>query len=383
MSEPTSNEHLPDPSTERPDGTGSASAGDPKGRLSSRTGRLFFTLVAPALVALFLLRVAIPSRLEGARGGLAGVLAYLADEHSLFVFVALFVLLSEVGRYWYRRGHVEAPAEPLGKRRVIRFTAVVVALALTAFFVRSSVAGVVRVVGPSMLPTLEIGDRVLLNRIAYGFTLPFTKKKPGAAGSIPTRGDLIVFTAKVPGTADGPQRLVKRVIGVPADTVDGEEGSLRINGWHVPTCDAGPYAVMVGRLTVRGRLAVEFLGDRTYLTVSKVADRFPAYTVKPGEVYVAGDDRGFSSDSRLWGDTTGSGVPISALEGRVTRVLVGASPDGSLDLSRLLAPPLGLEVRQPYLDMTATKARIDVCLKNRPKDTTPPLPGRAAVGATR
>src|SRR5258708_7763808 len=297
----------------------------PTSRAAVRAESLFFTLVAPALVAIFLLREAIPSRLEGARGGLLGSWAVLGDAHSLLVFVSLFVLLSEVGRSWYRRSRAEGPAEPLAKRNVIRFTAVVVGLALTAFFVRSSVAGVVRVVGPSMLPTLEIGDRVLVNRVAYGITLPFSEAKAGQASAAPRRGDLVVFTATVPGTVEGPQRLVKRVLGVAGDTVDGEEGFLRVNGWRVPSCDAGPYAVMSGRLTVRGRLSMEFLGDQTYLTISKVDDRFPAYTVKRGEVFVAGDDRGISSDSRLWADTAGSGVPISALEGRVTRVLVGAS----------------------------------------------------------
>jgi signal peptidase I len=341
-------------------------------RSGSRVGRLFFTLVAPALAALLLLRAAIPSRLEGARGGLLGVLAFLGDEHSLLVFVALFVVLSEAGRYWYRRNRMDGPAHPVATRSLIRFSAIVVALALSAFFVRSSIAGVVRVVGPSMLPTLEIGDRVLVNRVAYGFTTPFSKAKSGPGSAVPRRGDLVVFSATIPGSADGPQRLVKRVLAVPGDTIDSESGFLRLNGWRVPTCDAGPYAVMVGRLTVRGRLSVEFLGDQTYLTVSKYDDRFPSYTVKPGEVFVAGDDRGLSSDSRLWADTAGSGVPISALEGRVTRVLVGASPDGSLDLSRLLAPPLGLEVRQPYLDMKLTRERIGLCLKNRPAATTPP-----------
>jgi len=239
----------------------------PTRRATFRAGHLFFTLVAPALAALVLLRAAIPSRLEGARGGLLGLLAVLGDEHSLLVFVALFVLLSEVGRYWYRRRRSDGPAEPLGKRNFIRVTAVVVGMALMAFFVRSSVAGVVRVVGPSMLPTLEMGDRVLVNRVAYGFTLPFTESKAGKAFAAPRRGDLVVFTATIPRTVGGPQRLVKRVLAVPGDTIDSEEGFLRINGWRVPSCDAGPYAVMTGRLTVRGRLSVEFLGDQTYLTI--------------------------------------------------------------------------------------------------------------------
>jgi signal peptidase I len=220
------------------------------------------------------------------------------------------------------------------------------------------------------LPTLEIGDRVLVNRVAYGFTAPLGRTKWGSAA--PRRGDLVVFTATVPGS-EGPQRLVKRVLGVPGDQLDADDGLLRINGWAIPYCDAGPYVVMAGRLTVRGRLTVEFLGDQTYLTVRKpMEQRFPAYTVKPGEVFVAGDDRGLSSDSRLWADNAGSGVPSSALEGRVSRVLVGSLPDGRLDLSRLLARPLGLEVRQPNLDLGETVKRIESCRQRRPAMTLPP-----------
>ena len=350
-SETASNERSPEGTANHPSDLGLPAPSDAgvstrsgsTGPITSRAIRLLFTLVAPALLALLLLRVAIPSRLEGARGGFRGLLAMLGDEHSLIVFVALFVVLSETGRYWYSRRHKEAPSAALGKRNVTRLAATVAGVALMAFFVRSSVAGLVRVVGPSMLPTLEIGDRLLVNRLAYGFNLPFGESKTGKASVTPRRGDLVVFSATVPGSTQGPQPLVKRVLAIPGDRIDGDEGFTRINGWRVPTCDAGPYAVLTGRLTVRGRLSVEFLGDQAYLTITRPWDKFPGYTVKPGEVFVAGDDRGLSSDSRLWADTSGTGVPISALEGRVTRVLVGASPDGRLDLAlvRPAARPRG------------------------------------------
>jgi signal peptidase I len=291
-----------------------------------------------------------------------GALAALGDEQALLVFVALFVVLSEVGRYWYRRAHAELPAAPQRRARVAALATAVAVVAASAFFVRTSVAGVVRVAGPSMLPTLEIGDRVLVNRLAYG---PST----GA----PRRGDLVVFNATVPGVAGGPQRMVKRVLGVAGDQIDADTGNLRINGWQIPFCDAGPFVVMTGGLTVRGRLSVEYLGDSTYLTIHKPFEKpFPAYTVQPGEVFVVGDDRGLSSDSRLWSDASGNGVPVSALEGRVSRVLVGAQPDGRLDLSRLLSRPLALEVRQPNLDLTETARRIESCLEARPDVTWPP-----------
>jgi signal peptidase I len=209
--------------------------------------------------------------------------------------------------------------------------------------------------------------------VAYGFRSPVGKPVAARASAAPGRGELVVFTAAIPGMSGGPQRVVKRVLGVAGDKIDADQGSLRINGWSIPFCDAGPYAVMTGRLTVRGRLAVEFLGDQAYLTVHKPSEQpFPAYTVKPGEVFVVGDDRGLSSDSRLWADSAGAGVPITALEGRVMRVLVGSLPDGRLDLSRLLARPLGLEVRQPNLDLRETQKRIEICRNARPAATWPP-----------
>jgi signal peptidase I len=328
------------------------------------------------------LRFVLPSRLEGVRGGLLGFVARLADVHPLFVGAALFLALSEIGRYWARRARgiddsaeqrrswvIARPGRP--RRRLFRG---LLSLSFVVFFLRTSVLATFRIVGPSMLPTLEIGDRILTNRLAYGLALPF--RKTLAFRRTPGRGELVVFRANGLGGPDGPQSLVKRVIGVPGDRVSFEQGSLYINDWRVPTCDAGPYVDLAGPLTVRGRLTVEFLGDRSYLTVRKpIETPFPGYVVKPGEVFVVGDDRGLSSDSRLWNEGRGAGVAIDVLEGRVSRVLFGARPDGRLDFSRALAPPLELEVRLPGLDLHKTAERIAGCLARRPANAAPP-PGR-------
>jgi hypothetical protein len=165
------------------------------------------------------------------------------------------------------------------------------------------------------------------------------------------------------------------VIGLPGDEIAYVNDSLQINGWRVPTCDAGPYVDMTGRLTVRGRLTVEYLADHTYLTVRKPMEpNAPPYRVRPGEVYVVGDDRGQSSDSRSWNEGNGGGVPTEILQGRVARVLFGATPEGRLDLSRIWAPPLDLRVRMPGVDLTKTDARIASCLARRPAATVPPGP---------
>jgi signal peptidase I len=333
-------------------------------------------LLLPAVASLLALRFLVPSRLEGARGGVTGFWAWLGFSQPLFAGLALFLALSEAGRYWMRRLRSEAPdgasvsgTTKLGSpRRVLVGLAIV---AVVAFTLRASVVATFRVVGPSMLPTLEIGDRVLVNRVAYGLAAPFSTARLGKR--TPQRGDLVVFRARGLAGAEGPQSVVKRVIGLPGDLVAFEQGSLLINGWRVPTCDAGPYVNMTGRLTVQGRLTVEYLGDQTYLTVRKVVEApFSGYRVAPGEVFVVGDDRGVSSDSRLWNEGRGAGVPLDILEGRVSRVLFGARPDGRLDFSRLLAPPLDLKVRLPGFDLRKTDERIGNCLARRPAVTSPP-----------
>jgi signal peptidase I len=349
-------------------------------RAGARRRALDFVLllIVPTVATLLAMRFLIPSRLEGARGGVAGFAAWLGDQHPLFLGVALFVALSETTRYWLGRsrpgaGGAAAPAVARGwqpRRSLILGLAVV---ALAAFAVRGSVLAMFRIVGPSMLPTLEIGDRVLVNRLAYGFAPPFAKTHYLA--KVPKLGDLVVFHANGLTGAGGPASVVKRVVGVPGDHVAYINDSLQINGWRVPTCDAGPYVDLAGPLTVRGRLTVEYLGDQTYLTIRRPMEpNFDGYRVQPGEVFVVGDDRGQSSDSRAWNEGNGAGVPIDILQGRVTRVVAGARPDGRLDFSRIWQKPFGLHVRMPGIDMSKTEERIQKCLARRPAVTTPPPP---------
>ena len=331
----------------------------------------------PAAASILLLLYGFPSRLDGAGGGVTEALASLGDRHPLFICLAMFVVLAEVCRYWARQlfpGSFVTSADHVASsgRSVRRLLVALGVAALLAFVVRSSVVAVFRVVGPSMLPTLEVGDRVLVNRLAYGTIVPLSKAR--LRTKVPQRGDLVVFPASGLVGSDGTQEVVKRVVGLPGDTVAYRNAQLVINDWPVPACDAGPYVGMVGRVTIHGRVVIEYLGDKAYLTVRNLLDApFDGYTVKPGQVFVVGDDRGVSSDSRLWNEGRGAGVPIDLLEGKITRVLLGARPDGRLDFSRLLAPPLDLKVRLPRgFDTSLTDKRIAKCLKERPSVTSPP-----------
>ena len=348
------------------------------GSLRGRALRVAVLVGLPAVASVATLLYGLPSRFDGAGGGVGRFLAWLGDQHPLFVCVTVFVILAEVCRYWSQRLFPEA--FPRARENAVRswpairrLLGALAVAALLAFVVRSSVVAVFRVVGPSMLPTLEVGDRVLVNRLAYGTIVPLSKARLGK--KMPLRGDLVVFPASGLVGDDRSQELVKRVVGLPGDRVAYGNGQLIINGWYVPACDAGPYVDLLGRLTVRGRLVLEYLGDKTYLTVRNLLEApFDGYTVKEGEVFVVGDDRGISSDSRLWNEGRGAGVPVDLLEGRLTRVLFGSRPDGRLDFSRVLARPLDLKVRLPGLDMRETDKRIEKCLKERPADTSPPPP---------
>ena len=296
------------------------------------------------------------------------------------------------------RGRARGSApRPRSRRRPARETlartGMLVGAILLAVGARALLGEVHRVLGGSMAPTLNVGDRLLVNRLAYGLRLPFSSRRLRARA--PRRGDVIVFPnpnldpelgAGGEGADQGPRTLVKRVIGLPGDVIAFRDGSPVVNGWVVPSCDAGPYLSVSGSALVRGRLAVEVLGDRTYLTVRPPPGEPPTqpFEIPPGEVYVIGDDRGVSQDSRAWraaSDGRSAGIPIASIEGRVSRLAVGVSGDGRLDL---VHPFAGLRpvLRQPNLDVTALERRIEGCLAHPPRSSTPP-PAAARPGPQR
>ena len=320
--------------------------------------------------------------MDGGEAGLGAWFAHVADERPLLLGIALFVLFSETTRYWLRRWS-GGPTERTGPRPGgVRSVAVLGLVVVLALVVRASVAQVYRVVSASMVPTLDVGDRVLVNRLAYGIHLPFSSHLLGARQ--PRRGDVVVFSDEsLPVSAKRPPVLVKRVVGLPGDVVEFRDGSPLVNGWAVPACDAGPFVSTAGTVTARGRLAVEFLEDRAYLTVRIPLDdaRMLPYEVAPDQVFVLGDDRGQSDDSRAWNDGHGAGVPIPDIVGRVSRLVAGGRRDGRVDLSQLLRP-LGLKVREQNVDLRKTEELVAACLAHRPRSTWPPPRATGAAGVS-
>jgi signal peptidase I len=248
-----------------------------------------------------------------------------------------------------------------------------VAAATLALVLRADAVGIYEVAGPSMLPTLESGDSIAGNKLAYSSLFP----------RAPRRGEVVVLrAAAAPAvTAKFPEFLVKRVVGLPGDRVGmTDDGVPVINGWTVPTCPVGDYFYLPPAGfgdALGGQLHVEFLDDANYLALTiPNAPRFSeTYTVGPGEVFVLGDDRAASVDSRAWNEGRGAGVPFGAIDARAQWVLAGTHRDGAPDFSHPLGPLFSRHVHLEGLDTRALDEAIQGCLKDRPTETRPPSAG--------
>jgi len=185
----------------------------------------------------------------------------------------------------------------------------------------------------SMKPTILVGDLVLVDKLAYGLRVPFTTRRL-ATWAEPARGDIaILFSPR-----DG-ERLVKRVVGLPGDTVEMRGDVLYVNGVRqgYSVQDPGPYLreFPEDRSPV---VAVERLGGRDHL-IAVLPGRPALRTFGPshvpsGRYFVMGDSRDNSADSRFFGP-----VARGDIVGRATRVLA------SFDTSRCLLPRLGRFLR--------------------------------------
>jgi signal peptidase I len=272
-----------------------------------------------------------------------------------------------------------APALSQRSRRQAIGTALALAAAAGATFaLRARVVESYEVENRSMLPTLQPHDRIGVSKLAYGM----------ARAAVPARGDVIVLSSsQVPGIGNSPMpaTIVKRVIGLPGDRIRMDGGVPIINGWAVPSCDAGQYLYVMPDAeggTVGGRVRVEFLGDRTYLTVhaTPMPQMLEPYVVGPGEVFVLGDNRNSSVDSRLWNEGRGGGVPLGAIQGPARWFLVGTHSNGEADFGRFLRP---LDALQGHLHIegingAAIEEGVARCLRLRPSQLLPP-PSEAAA----
>jgi signal peptidase I len=183
--------------------------------------------------------------------------------------------------------------------------AVLIALGIRAFVIEPF-----RIPSESMLPTLLVGDHLFVNKFLYGAKLPFTDWRLPALRE-PRRGDVVVFEVARRGGgiypadmyADLPRdRFVKRVIGIPGDTIEVSDRMVKVNG--VPLDRRELRSSIVDEMDRPLRAQVELLDGRPHavLTDPEVPSRDQVpFRVEPGRYYMMGDNRDHSNDSRSWG----------------------------------------------------------------------------------
>ncbi|HEX7045081.1 MAG TPA: signal peptidase I [Burkholderiales bacterium] len=170
---------------------------------------------------------------------------------------------------------------------------------LVVFVLRSFVVEPFRIPSGSMLPSLLVGDFILVNKFSYGIRLPIINTKVLDLGA-PARGDVAVF--RFP--RDESINYIKRVIGLPGDRIRYEGKRLYINGELVPQGQPTAYTVQHnGEVLYEAARMTERLGGVEHaILVSATPDPSSReYVVPPGHYFVMGDNRDHSNDSRYWG----------------------------------------------------------------------------------
>ena len=338
--------------------------------------------VIPALLAAACFRHLLPASVVAHDGALRW-LAELRRDQTLLVLAALFLFFAGLIRYWRRllpeaEHWAQVEKRAMTPRGAAGVAAVIVAAGLLGVLFRGSVVQTYRVLSGSMLPNFEPGAILLASKSAYGFR-PLGM---GGAPQLPKRGDVVVFHR--PSGGGAPDELVKRVIGLPGDKITVRLGYITINGWDVPTCEAGRYVYVHDESMLDARLRVEFLDDAVYLVAFALnieSIPFDDYTVKPGEVFVLGDNRSTSIDSRAWNAGAGGGLRPEQIRGRVSRFLFDAGRNAEPDFSKAFRA-LGLELDAQGIDFSATRAAVARCLADKPKNTRPPRPETKAPVVT-
>jgi signal peptidase I len=212
---------------------------------------------------------------------------------------------------------------------------------LIVFLLRGFIAEPFRIPSGSMLPTLEVGDFILVNKFSFGVRLPILHKKIMEVNQ-PQRGDIMVF--RWPG--DNKTNYIKRVIGLPGDTVKYRNKRLFINDKLIEIAEDGNYtpfpingrthehdrftqAVPKGSDTANQDEAAQFsilLDGRQFGTVNRTVK------VPKNSYFVLGDNRDHSQDSRYW-----NFVPDENVVGKAFFIWFhwNSNPGGGVKLSRV------------------------------------------------
>jgi len=227
----------------------------------------------------------------------------------LFILLVVTAAIAAADRLYFVKRRGAGQKEPWWIEYPKSFLPVI----LIVFLLRSFVVEPFRIPSGSMIPTLLIGDFILVNKFTYGIRLPIVNRKIVALNE-PQRGDVMVFRYPEDPSVD----YIKRVIGLPGDSVSYVNKRLAINGKALELKPDGEY---LHRRATYAKQHIETVnGHRHRILVEDdapaavpFAKQFPfrekctynnqgfACAVPPGHYFMMGDNRDNSADSRVWG----------------------------------------------------------------------------------
>jgi signal peptidase I len=201
-----------------------------------------------------------------------------------------------------------------GKSRLRQNIEALLFAVILALLIRTFIIQPFKIPSGSMIPTLLVGDHLLVSKFIYGTKIPFSDKIVLPLTEI-KHGDVVVF--RYPNTELDPSQkgihYIKRVVGLPGDKIDVDGKNLLINGEEVPLDYLGNY-YDERFATKYDEYQEDLLGKKHIVIYEKGREdtqrgNLPV-VVPPGHVFVMGDNRDNSKDSRFWGF-----VPIHNIEG--------------------------------------------------------------------
>ncbi len=220
----------------------------------------------------------------------------------------LLVLVVVSGAIWAYDALILAPGRAKAKDeegkeipepKIVDFSRSFFPIFLIVLLLRSFLVEPFRIPSGSMMPTLLIGDFILVNKFTYGIRLPVLNTKVIQAGS-PKRGDIVVF--RFPEDPSIP--FIKRIVGLPGDRVAYYEKILYINGKPMKQESLGTYTDSGSGRSMNGALMRrEYLDDLEHSILLRSAARSVEgeSEIPQGHYFVLGDNRDNSRDSRFWG----------------------------------------------------------------------------------
>ncbi len=222
---------------------------------------------------------------------------------------------------------IEAPREPV----LVEYSRSLFPVLLIVLVFRSFLFEPFKIPSGSMIPTLLVGDFIVVNKFAYGVRLPVLNTKIYSIG-VPQRGDVVVF--RYP--QDTSVNFIKRAIGLPGDTITYRDKQLYVNGEKIEKESKGSFKSSDIKCSTPARDAKLFneqLGniEHDILVHGSRSSRNGQWIVPDGHYFMMGDNRDRSNDSRMWGF-----VPEENLVGRAVGIWLNFDFEkGCADWSRV------------------------------------------------